>query len=78
MEDKVLLFYLIKGRALPLQFRDGTQVTFSPAGYVPKQFVDGLLKKTMIVGGCCGKPSRQIYIFATQQQLDSGERSYVS
>lgn len=76
-DGKVLIYYLVKGRALPLQFRDGSQITFAPTGYVPEQFVAGLLSKSITIGGCCGKPSRTLHPFATQEQLDSGERIWI-
>lgn len=74
MQDIV---YLVKGRSITLRFRDNQERTFSPYARVPDNFVDNLLGKQITIGGCCGKPSRTMPLFATKAQLESGERTWI-
>lgn len=71
------IYYLMKGRAIPLHFRDGQQRTFSPSASVPHKFADGLLTKMITFGGCCGRPQKTVHLFATADQLESGERNWI-
>lgn len=69
--------YLIKSRSIQLQFRDGSTKTFAPSAIIPEQFANDLLKKQVTIGGCCGKPQKTVHLFATQEQLNSGERKWI-
>lgn len=71
------IYYLVKSRALELQFRDGKTRLFAPSADIPDQYAANLLGKTVTVGGCCGKPSRTMHVFATEEQLSSGERPWI-
>lgn len=73
----VLLTYMIKGRALTVKFTNGEQKIFAPSASVHESHVDNLLLKQATFGGCCGKPSITAHLFATQEQLESGERGWI-
>lgn len=75
--DIVDVYYLVKGRSITLRFRDNQERTFSPSARVPYAYVDNLLGKQITIGGCCGKPSRTVSLFATKAQLESGERTWI-
>lgn len=78
------LAYLIKNKSLTLNLTlPGGQVTRTFAPYaemsdIPKDKVDKLLKAVVTVGGCCGKPSKTMPLFATEEQLASGEREWIT
>lgn len=74
----VMVFHLIKNKALSLNFTNGGTKTFAPAALVQKSQADKLLKKQITIGGCCGKPSRTVYLFASDEQLKSGEREWIT
>lgn len=65
-------------RAITLSFRDGQQRIFAPYAEVPDQFVADLLKKQVTIGGCCGKQAQTVNLFATEEQLETGERTWIS
>ncbi len=79
-EDYDLVYYLVKGRALTLNMRNQGQKTFAPSALIQKSYSEGpkgILAKQMTIGGCCGKPSKTVYLFATEEQLASGEREWI-
>jgi hypothetical protein len=75
--NAVRVYYLVKSRAITLNFRDGQHRTFSPSALVPEQFTENLLTKMISIGGCCGKPTRTMHLFATEEQLQAGEREWI-
>jgi hypothetical protein len=75
--EEVRVYYLFKNKALSLQFNDGVTRTFSPSAMIPKRYVDNLLSKRTTLGGCCNKAVYSGPIFATEEQLNSGERKWV-
>lgn len=76
-DELVEIVYLVKHRAKVLDVTGYKQVTFSPNGFVPKSHAERYLKFQLTIGGCCGKPSRTVHVFATPEQLASGERSWI-
>lgn len=73
----ILVFHLVKGKAISLNFNNGGTKTFAPSALVQKSYADKLLQKQITIGGCCGKPSRTVYLFASDEQLQSGEREWI-
>lgn len=72
------IFFLVKGRAIELRWSGNNQVySFAPVADVPEQFAQQLLKKSYTRGGCCGHPEKTSFMFATEDQLASGERSWI-
>lgn len=76
-EELINVYYLVKDTPLVLRFNDIGEVTFAPNALVTKSNADNLLGKVMTYGGCCGKPSKTLHIFATEEQLASGQRKYI-
>lgn len=75
--DAIEVFYLIKGRAITLNFRDGQERTFAPSALVPEKYAGKLLTKMVTIGGCCGKPQRTLHLFATKEHLEGGNREWI-
>ena len=71
------VFYMMKGRAITLNFRDGKERTFAPSARIPERYTAKLLTKMVTIGGCCGKPQRTMHLFATREQLDNGSRKWI-
>jgi hypothetical protein len=76
-EDMVPLVYLVKGRAIQLNIIGLGHRTFAPSNNVTAAKAVELLKKQITIGGCCGKPERTMHLFATPEQLESGERKWI-
>lgn len=75
--DRVPVYYLLKGKAISLQFGSGEMKSFAPLNYIQKSEAEKLLTKQITVGGCCNHPSRTFFLFATEEQLNSGERTWI-
>lgn len=75
--SEIRLYYLVKGRAVSLRAKDGIERTFAPSSLIPEKYAADLLTKQVTVGGCCGKPEKTSHLFATEEQLSSGDRSWI-
>ena len=67
--------------AFHVAFADGTRCIFAPSCDVPEQYVADLLSKVLSFTKCCGKNAGRSYtfhVFATEEQLASGERVWVN
>lgn len=75
--DDVVVYYLFKSKSVDLHFADGEVRTFAPKAIIPQRFVANLLDKWVTVGGCCGKPEYTVPLFATEEQMQAGERKFI-
>jgi hypothetical protein len=76
--DEVTLVFMMKSRAITLNFADGIDRTISNAGTrVPRKYAEKLLGRQVTVGGCCGKPEKTSFLFATPEHIQSGERKWI-
>jgi len=77
MEEEIIrLYYLIKNKPIHLH-RNGKVYVFAPSCEIPVDMAKKLLANQVSTRGCCGKPSRTFHVFATDEQLQSGERTWI-
>ena len=79
MEEKLVkVYFLFQNKNVYMTF-DGVSYHFNPYAYVPEHVLPDLLGRNKVMGCNCSSKNKpkKYYIFATEEQLASGERGWI-